>query len=110
VLIISLLIRTPAFQQDRHFLSQRSRAECEQCPDRSVDETPWSEFVVCRHGDNDALLQLSEPVLGSSDALAALRSLTFTNAVRDWKAHELVELIHSCGANTGEWARWMRTR
>jgi hypothetical protein len=70
----------------------------------------WSEFVVCRHADNDALLQLSEPVLGSSDALAALQSLTFTNAVRDWKAHELVELIHSCGANTGEWARWMRTR
>jgi hypothetical protein len=70
----------------------------------------WSELAVCRHADNDVLLQLSEPVLGSSDALVAFQSLTFTNAVRDWKAQELVELIHSCGLNTGEWARWMRTR
>lgn len=70
----------------------------------------WSDFAVCSHPDNDALLQLEEPVAGSSDAIASFRALSSKNAVRTWRADELVDLISSHDERLKNWADWMRSR
>lgn len=70
----------------------------------------WAEFVVCRHPDNEQLLNLPEPVEDSNNALAAFRSLFTTGALHDWRADKVLELIGFPTGDRSHWADWMRER
>lgn len=70
----------------------------------------WAEFAVCHHPDNDALSGLEEPVAGSSNALQAFRSLSSPDAVRDWNAREVVDLVGEADSKLADWRDWMLRR
>jgi hypothetical protein len=70
----------------------------------------WAEFAVCRHPDNYAVVILDEPLDSHLNAIDAFRSLSSQDAVMDWNAEEVVEVISSVDENLRDWKEWMRGR
>jgi hypothetical protein len=70
----------------------------------------WANFVVCCHLENDAVLHLKEPVLGTVDAIAAFQALSSSNGVQLWNAEDVVRRIGSTDEQLAEWEKWMRSR
>jgi hypothetical protein len=70
----------------------------------------WADFAVCRHPANDAVVLLDEPVCSVRNAIRAFRFLSSDEAICDWDARELVEIIGSTDDVLKNWEAWMRGR
>jgi hypothetical protein len=70
----------------------------------------WADFAVCRHPANSAVVVLDEPVRSSSNAIEAFRSLSSEDAIRDWKADDVLTTIRSTDDRLADWENWMRGR
>lgn len=94
----------------RHGLYQMMRNRV--LADELSRQTPgaWSEFAVCRHPENRVLTTLIEPVAGSNDSFAAFRTLSSPDAVGDWNAQEVLDLIGTSDLQLPGWKTWMEDR
>jgi hypothetical protein len=70
----------------------------------------WANFAVCRHPSNDAVVLLDEPVFSLRNALQAFRLLSSDEAICDWNAQQLVEVIGSTDSMLKGWEAWMKAR
>lgn len=70
----------------------------------------WADFAVCRHSANDAVVLLDEPVFALRNAIRAFRFLSSDEAMCDWDAQQVVEVISSTDDLLGAWKAWMMAR
>lgn len=70
----------------------------------------WADFAVCRHPANDVVVLLNEPLVALRNAIQAFRFLSFDEAICDWDAQQVVEVIGATDDRLTDWARWMRAR
>jgi hypothetical protein len=70
----------------------------------------WADFAVCRHPANDAVIILDEPVFSIRNAIQAFRFISSDEAICDWNAQELVEVIGSTDDMLKGWKAWMVER
>jgi hypothetical protein len=70
----------------------------------------WADFAVCRHPANDEVVLLDEPVFSFRNAIQAFRFISSEQAICDWDAQELVEVISSTDDVLKDWKSWMMAR
>ncbi len=71
----------------------------------------WAEFGVCLHPGNTKVRQLSDAVLGHSDALDAFNAILPNNTkIIEILPYTIMELARGNDPALSEWADWMRSR
>jgi hypothetical protein len=70
----------------------------------------WADFALCRHPANDAVVFLDKPVFSLRNAIRAFRFISSDEAVCDWDAQQLVEIISSTDDVLKNWEAWMMAR
>ena len=78
-----------------------------------VQETSaeWAEFGVCIHPGNTKVRQLSDPVLGRTDALEAFNAILPNHmTITEILPSTIIELARGDDSALSDWAGWMHSR
>jgi hypothetical protein len=70
----------------------------------------WSELAVCRHPKNAKLLAMKGEGSETVDPIAAFRAVSAPEAILDWPADHVFEVIRLAWPTSAAWRGWIRSR